>query len=162
MRVKSTAIKELTISRLHKLGTAGEKLAEKTLQKNRFSKIINLNRDIPNFPYADLYAEKEDLRYLISVKIRNKNEAGRNKLNSRYNLGNNCYKAAELLERITGAQSAWLVIQLERTTYNAYFGLLSDLKGNAGIPMTPKAVKKYKCLANALPHDLPYKELKNF
>jgi len=59
-------------SRKKSLGELGELFAIKALVDNHYEKIINLNDKKMNFPFADLYAEKEGKRFIFSVKARNK------------------------------------------------------------------------------------------
>ena len=51
-----------------------------------------------NEPFADILCEKDDKRYIISVKARNMYQIN-GKLNSRYNLGSNSYKNAKDAEK---------------------------------------------------------------
>ncbi len=61
-----------TAKRAKTLGDIGERIARRVLAENGFEKIRNLNREVTNFTFADFYAERDDHRYAISVKIRNK------------------------------------------------------------------------------------------
>jgi hypothetical protein len=142
------------------LGHVGERLASDVLARCGFTSIRNLNREKNNFPFADLYAERNSHRYVISVKIRNKFEVS-GRLNARYKLGANCYELAERADREMNAEAAWLAIALEPHQFSAYFGLLAPLGGNRGIPMTAAATSTYECLAHDQRHDLDYASLKN-
>ena len=149
-----------TADRAHRLGEVGESLAEKVLLESGFANVRNLNRDVPNYPYADFYAERGKDRYAISVKMRNKYETG-GRLNSRYKLGSKCYDLAKRAERALNVQAAWLAIALESEVFCAYFGLLSQLGGSRGIGMAPSVLKNYECLVQNQEHGLEYAALKN-
>lgn len=83
------------------------------------------------------------------------------RLNSRYKLGSKCYEHAEAAEVQFNAKAAWLTISLDSGTYNAYFGLLSSLKGRRGVNMSEKSVVSYQCLAKDASHHFNYAELEN-
>lgn len=149
--------------RWKKLGDIGEAIAESLLAENGFTNIRNLNHEQMNFAYADFYAERNGIKYVISVKARNKyvfshNEVG--EINPRYKLGPKCYEYAARAEERFGAAAAWLTIALDVETYSAYFGLLSSLK-NCGVAMTEKATSSYECLARDNPHLLDYASFQN-
>ena len=150
-----------TAARTGRLGETGEQLAGKVLDRGGFVNIRNLNREKMNFPFADIYAERNGRRYVISVKIRNKLEARTRRLNSRYKLGAQCYELARRAEEAMQAEAAWLAISLEPTVFNAYFGLLSQLGGSRGISMTALAVSNYECLCGNQSHDFDYAALMN-
>jgi hypothetical protein len=76
------------------LGELGELVAIKALVDRSFSKITNLNDQQHNYPFADLYAQKGQKKYVISVKSRNKYQAN-GKLNSRYKLGSKALEHAK-------------------------------------------------------------------
>jgi len=146
------------------LGDIGEKLTESLLIANGFTNVRNLNRDKTNFPYADFYAERDDVKFVISVKARNRYEFncdGKRRLNCRYKLGRSCYELAKAAEAQFHATAAWLTISVDSERYSAYFGLLSSLNGNRGVNMSLKAIASYECLANEARHTLNYAELKN-
>ncbi|MBM4055966.1 MAG: hypothetical protein FJ264_15140 [Planctomycetes bacterium] len=65
-RTKKEALRKKSI------GALGELFGIKALVDNSFEKIVNLNDNKMNYPYADLYAEKDGTRYVISIKTRNK------------------------------------------------------------------------------------------
>jgi hypothetical protein len=73
------------------LGELGELFAIKALVDNSFERIVNLNDKKINYPFADLYAEKERKKYVISIKARNKYQKNY-KLNAFYNIGTNAFK----------------------------------------------------------------------
>lgn len=157
---KLAKLDKSTAHRSIKLGSIGEDLAEIVLGKNGFGNIKNLNHIRKNFPFADFYAEKDGVNYVISVKIRNKYQRSGN-LNDRYKLGKKCYENSEPAEREFNAIAAWLTISFDSETYSAYFGLLSSLNGSSGVRMTEKAVAFYECLAKEESHSYNYAELKN-
>ena len=63
----SKEINKKEASRKKSLGELGELFAIKALVDNHYEKIINLNDKKMNFPFADLYAEKEGKRFIFSV-----------------------------------------------------------------------------------------------
>ena len=146
-----------TAARSHSNGNIGEKLAEQVLELNGFTNIENLNRSRVNHKYADIYAEKDGERYVISVKARNKYTASKKpeskNLNPSYNLiEGGDVEFAKLAEETRSAKAAWVAIALEDATFDAYFGLLSSLANPRSIPMTLKQTKNYLCLAQGKLH----------
>ena len=121
-------------SRKKSLGELGELFAIKALVDNRYDKIVNLNDKKMNFPFADLYAEKDGKKFIISVKARNKYQKN-HKLNAHYNLGSEAYKKAEIAEKEYGAEALWMAIQFDQYAYSIYLGSLSELNGKRAIPM---------------------------
>jgi hypothetical protein len=121
-------------SRKKSLGELGELFAIKALVDNYYDKIVNLNDKKLNFPFADLYAEKEGKRFIISVKARNKYQKN-HKLNAYYNLGGEAYRKAEIAEKKYCAEALWMAIQFDQYTYSIYLGLLRELNGKKAIPM---------------------------
>jgi len=121
-------------SRKKSLGELGELFAIKALVDNRYDKIVNLNDKKMNFPFADLYAEKDGKKFIISVKARNKYQKN-HKLNAHYNLGSEAYKKAEIAEIEYCAEALWMAIQFDQYTYSIYLGSLSELNGKRAIPM---------------------------
>jgi len=145
------------------LGNMGESIAEQVLKDNGFHNIRNVNTDKNNFHFADLYAEKGTRKYLISVKTRNKFEYS-GKLNSRYKFGKNLIRKVEkALEppEFKDCEPAWLSIAMEEKTFDAYFGLISELNGRNGINMSSKACATYQCFAKNRPHDFNSGDFKN-
>jgi len=108
-------------SRKKSLGELGELFAIKALVDNHYEKIVNLNDKKMDFPFADLYAEKEGKRLIVSVKARNKYQKN-NKLNSSYNLGSEAYKKAETARKEYCAEPHWMAIQFDHLTYSIYWG----------------------------------------
>jgi hypothetical protein len=121
-------------ARKKSLGELGELFAIKALVDNRYEKIINLNDKKMNFPFADLYAEKDDEKLIISVKARNKFQKDNN-LNAFYNLGSNAYKKATFAENEYKATPYWMAIQFDQFMYSIYFGSLGELNGKKAIPL---------------------------
>ena len=130
--MKSVSQKEA--SRKKSLGELGELVAIKVLVDNRYEKIINLNDNKLNFPFADLYAEKEDKKFVISVKSRNKYQKD-NKLNAFYNLGKNFLDKALSAQNEYNAIPYWMAIQFDKTTYSVYFGSIESLRNKNAIPL---------------------------
>ncbi len=151
-----------TAARSHKLGKIGEQWAEALLARNGFTNVQSLNAERSNHSYADIYAEKDGGRYVISVKTRNKLQVS-GALNGSYNLSSlgNHYDLAVLAENARQAKAAWIAIAVEERVFSAYFGLLADLNGKNGIPMTEDATSDYQCLAKNEPHGLDYSQIKN-
>jgi predicted KAP-like P-loop ATPase len=80
-------------SRKKSLGELGELFAIKALVDKKFDRIRNLNDNHMNEKFADIECEKDGLRYVISVKARNKYQKN-GKLNTRYNVGSTVYEKA--------------------------------------------------------------------
>lgn len=137
--------------RFKKLGDFGEQLTSGILAKNGFCEIIDLNTKMMNFPFADFSAERNSIKYIISVKSRNKYEHT-GKLNSRYKLGNsektlNKIKTEEKYSEYKDYEPAWLAISFEKKTFDAYFGTIEMLKNKRGISMSKKHLDKYENLS---------------
>lgn len=54
-------------SRKKSLGELGELFALKSLVDKKFDRIRNLNDDSMNETFADIFCEKDNVRYIISV-----------------------------------------------------------------------------------------------
>ena len=121
-------------ARKKSLGELGELFAIKALVDAEFDKIRNLNDVHMNEAFADIYCEKGSKRYVISVKARNKYTSD-GKLNSRYNLGNNCYEKAQKTAQKYNADPYWMAISFDDHTYSVYMGSLESLNGGNGIPI---------------------------
>ncbi len=121
-------------SRKKSLGELGELFAIKALVDNRYDKIVNLNDKKMNFPFADLYAEKDGKKFIISVKARNKYQKN-HKLNAYYNLGSTAYKNAAVAVKEYYAEPYWMAIQFDQYTYSIYFGSLEELNLKKQIPL---------------------------
>ena len=151
--------------RFKKLGDMGEQLALLLLERHGFIHFHNLNNSSMNFPFADLMAEKDGVKYLISVKARNKFEHT-GKLNSRFKLGDTEKKIQKLRndEKFAPYRDyvpAWMAIALDKHTYEAYWGLIDELPNKRGISMSEKAKQNYRCLAKDQPHNFNFDEFGN-
>ena len=113
-----------------------------------------------NYPFADLYGERGENRYVISVKARNRYQAN-GSLNSRYNLCADCETKANLASIHFDAKPAWLAISISDDVYSVYFGTLDILKVKTGIPMSEPYLCNYECFANERQHGLDFKPYKN-
>jgi hypothetical protein len=124
-------------SRKKSLGELGELYALKALVDNGFNNIKNLNDQKRNEPFADLLAEKDGIRYTISVKARNKNQGGSNfgKTNDRYNLGKNVTTKAKESEEKYKAKAHWMGIEFDNQFITIYFGSMEEIEGHTGIPI---------------------------
>lgn len=116
------------------LGELGELFGIKALVDSSFEKVVNLNDKKMNYPFADLYAEKDGQRFIISIKARNKYQKNHT-LNAFYNLGSRAYEKAKSAELEFGAVAHWLAIQFDAKTYSVYFGTLTELSQHKSIPM---------------------------
>lgn len=121
-------------ARKKSLGELGELFALKALVDQKFDKIRNLNDQTMNEKYADIVAEKNGLKYVLSVKARNKYQVN-GKLNTRYNLGSNAYEKAGYAEEKYDAKAYWLAIQFDCNSFSIYFGSLDSLNGSKAIPV---------------------------
>ena len=117
------------------LGELGELFGIKALVDNKFEKIVNLNDIKMNYPFADLYAEKDGKKYVISIKARNKYQKNGRTLNSRYKLGSNAYRHDTLAEDEHDAEAYWMAVQFDKKTVSIYFGSLAELNQSNGIPI---------------------------
>lgn len=116
------------------LGELGELFGVKALVDSSFEKVVNLNDHKMNFPYADLYAEKDGKKFIISIKARNKHQKDRT-LNAHYNLGSRAYEKARSAELEFSAEAHWMAIQFDTQTYTVYFGSLEELAPRKAIPI---------------------------
>lgn len=121
-------------ARKKSLGELGELFAIKALVDQKFDWIRNLNDKRMNEAFADIECEKDGIRYVISVKARNKYQKD-GKLNKRYNLGTNAYAKAKYAEKKYKALACWIAIQFDHRTFSIYFGFLSDLNYSKAIPI---------------------------
>ncbi len=149
------------ISRTKSLGALGELIAIKVLVDKGFERIQNLNDKKANFPYGDLLAEKDGIRYVISVKSRNKYQRDGASLNDRYKLGNNCYENAKAAAEHYDAVAYWMAIQFDNDKYTVYFGSLAQLEGKKAIPMSEPHLGQYKCLAHNQKHGIDFRPYSN-
>lgn len=143
------------------LGKLGEELAFSLLSRSGFTEICNLNEMKTNHEDADFLATKDGRRFFISVKARNKC-TNRGTLNPRYKLHNNRTKEDALdTARSLNAEYAWLVVQVERATFSAYFGTHAQLLnmgrgGGEGVLMAERHTRHYLALAQDERHDYEY------
>ncbi len=158
--MRQIKLNQSTALRVRSLGALGELLAIKALVDNGFNNIRNLNDQKRNFPYADLYAERDGQKYVISVKARNRYE-NNGRLNSRYKLGSDCESKSKKAELKFNAKAAWMAISLFDDLYSIYFGTLESLRGKTGIPMGENYVKKYECLVKERRHGLDFNPYRN-
>lgn len=121
-------------ARKKSLGELGELFALKALVDKKFDRIRNLNDNIMNETFADIECDKEGLRYVISVKARNRYQKN-GKLNSRYNLGADVYEKALSAEKKYNASAHWIAIQFDHKSFSIYFGTLKELNGSKAIPV---------------------------
>ena len=130
----SEELKKKEAKRKKSLGELGELFGIKALVDHSFEKIKNLNDIKMNYPFADLYAEKGDEKYVISIKARNKYQKN-GTLNSRYKLGSNAYRLAADEEKKRHAKAHWMAVQFDEETFSIYFGSLAELNQSNGIPI---------------------------
>jgi hypothetical protein len=121
-------------ARKKSLGELGELFALKVLVDKKFDRIRNLNDDRMNEAFADIECEKDGLKYVISVKARNKYQKD-GRLNTRYNLGADVYTKAFTAEKKYSATAYWMAIQFDQKSFSIYFGSLSELNGSRAIPV---------------------------
>lgn len=121
-------------ARKKSLGELGELFAIKALVDAEYDKIRNLNDVHMNEAFADIYCEKDDKKYVISVKARNKYQLD-GKLNSRYSLGTNAYEKAATTAQKYDAEPYWMAIQFDEHSYSVYMGSLACLDGANAIPV---------------------------
>jgi hypothetical protein len=121
-------------ARKKSLGELGELFAIKALVDKKFDRIRNLNDNLMNETFADIECEKDGLKYIISVKARNKYQKG-GKLNTRYNLGGTVYEKALSAEKKYNASAYWMAIQFDQKSFSIYFGALNSLNGSRAIPV---------------------------
>jgi Holliday junction resolvase-like predicted endonuclease len=76
----------IRLERITKLGRLGEDLAAERLKHEGFTNIENLNLRRNNYPFGDLLATRQGVRYFIGVKARNEMRHGNVGLNESYNL----------------------------------------------------------------------------
>lgn len=128
------SINKKEAARKKSLGELGELFALKALVDQQFDKIRNLNDQKMNEKFADIVCEKDGIRYVISVKARNKFQIN-GKLNTRYNLGSNAYENAKYAEEKYDAKAYWLAVQFDSNSFSIYFGSLVELNNSKAIPV---------------------------
>jgi hypothetical protein len=162
----------LTLERISRLGRLGEDLVAERLQHG-YTNVENLNLLRHNYPFGDLLATKNGVRYFIGVKTRNESRQGNVGLNESYNLvlipdalNKRLKDQGKTTDQITAmllaevsklatdldATPAWATVSIrpKAGTYSAYFGLVARLGNRRSVPMTPKDCVKYDCLARDL------------
>ncbi len=98
-----------------------ELFALKSLVDKKFDRIRNLKDDSMNETFANIYCEKNDEKYINSVKTRNKFQKN-GKLKISYNLGKNVYEKALADEKKYKAKACCLSIQIDQNSIFIYFG----------------------------------------
>jgi hypothetical protein len=121
-------------ARKKSLGELGELFALKALVDKKFDRIRNLNDNHMNEKFADIECEKDGLKYIISVKARNKFQRD-GKINTRYLLGSAVYEKAKSAEKKYHASAYWMAIQFDHKSFSIYFGSLKELNGSKAIPV---------------------------
>ncbi len=121
-------------ARKKSLGELGELFALKAFVDKKFDRIRNLNDNTTNETFADIECEKDGLKYIISVKARNKYQKD-GKLNNRYNLGADVYEKALSAEKKYNASAYWIAIQFDQKSFSIFFGSLKELNGSKAIPV---------------------------
>ena len=121
-------------ARKKSLGELGELFALKALVDKKFDKIRNLNDNHMNEKFADIECEKDGVKYIISVKARNKFQRD-GKINTRYLLGSDVYEKAKFSEKKYNASAYWMAIQFDHKSFSIYFGSLKELNGSKAIPV---------------------------
>jgi len=134
MESDENVINQKEASRKKSLGELGELFALKALVDNQFDKIRNLNDIHMNEAFADIYCEKGNNHYIISVKARNMYQLN-GKVNSRYNIGSKAYENAEYATKKYGGKAYWMAIQFDMHHYSVFFGSLESLNGSKSIPI---------------------------
>ncbi|MFD1328722.1 hypothetical protein [Mycoplana ramosa] len=138
------------LTRRKRLGNLGERLARALLHQKGFEQITDLNARRPNHPGGDFTSIRNGMPYFISVKARDKYQQN-GRLNGGYNVYPTKVRKAAMSYR---AVPAWVTIQIdvENARYSAYFGRIDELSNpnSVSVPMTPRAVMKYECLAESL------------
>ncbi len=117
------------------LGELGELIGIKVLVDHGFVKVKNLNDKKRNYAFADIYAEKDGEKYVISIKARNKFQLNGLE-NLSYNLGKHVYINAEKAALDYNAKPYWMAIPFDIDTFSVYFGSLECLSEKFSIPIS--------------------------
>jgi Holliday junction resolvase len=133
------------------LGNWGENKAISLLKAAGFSDVRDMNAEISNHPFGDIYAERSGARYLIGVKTRNKYQVS-GLINPTYNVRKKGADVQILAARYK-AELAWVAIPVvpEEQKFSAYFGTIKQIEENAerfSIPTKPEKTRRYECLGN--------------
>lgn len=84
------------------------------------------------------------------------------RLNSRYKLGSKCFELAKLQEiKYKAIAALRLTIALDKQTYSAYWGVLSEIAPNKGVNMSKRATTTYRKLAEGFPHSFEFDGFSN-
>lgn len=126
--------RKMEASRRKSLGELGELLALKALVDHGFENISNANDKKFNYPFADLIASKNGIKYVISIKARNKFQKD-GTLNGGYKLGEKMEKHSSAAALEHNATPAWMAIQFDKKSYSVFFGELNILEGRKRIPV---------------------------
>jgi hypothetical protein len=174
----------IPIERITRLGRLGEDLAAERLSQHGFSDIENLNLRRHNYPFGDLLATKDGVRYFVGVKARNEMRQGDVGLNESYNLvlisdpvNSRLKEQGKTPDQITAmllaevgrlattldAIPAWVTVPIRprEGTFSAYFGSVAQIGNRRSVPMTPKACAAYLCLARNISDSRVTKDLLN-
>jgi hypothetical protein len=153
-----------------RVGDIGEFLAPILLTSVGFKNIVDLNRRKANHEDADFLAERNGT-YFISVKARNKWERGddlnKRCLNNRYKLESTGRKIEDCLAtgKSFNAEFAWVTVQIDNSTYCAYFGTHAQLlirgTNGKGVNMSEAHTAHYEVLATNEPHNVPASLISN-
>jgi hypothetical protein len=160
----------IPLERITRLGRLGEDLAAERLSQHGFMDVENLNLRRHNYPFGDLLATKDGVRYFIGVKARNEMRQGDVGLNESYNLvlisdpvNRRLKEQGKTPDQITAmllaevgrlatkldATPAWVTVPIRprEGTFSSYFGPVAQLGNRRSVPMTSKACAAYLCLA---------------
>ena len=116
------------------LGELGELIGVKALVDNGFINVMNLNDKKKNYAFADLYAEKDGKKYVISIKARNKYQLNGSE-NLSYKLGKRVFINAEKASMEYSAEAYWMAISFDEHSFSIYFGELARLGTRFSIPI---------------------------
>ena len=155
--MKENKDKKKEAKRKKSLGELGELFGIKALVDFKFKNIKNLNDSERNYPFADVYAEKGNKKYVISIKARNKYQKN-GTLNSSYKLSRNVDRAKEDYK----AEAYWMAVQFDENTVSIYFGSLAELNQSNSIPMQKcERGTIGKCLVKDRKHYFDFSYFKN-
>jgi predicted transport protein len=136
------------MTRRKNLGNLGEDWTVHLLREAGFRNVRDLNEHRYNHPGGDFLADRQGVRYFITVKARNKYRQGTRSLNGGYNI----YPAkVRKFAQQYDATPAWLTIQVDTDVrcFSAFFGKVGSLRNPSAVavPMTSTAITSYECLA---------------
>ncbi len=130
------------------LGDWGEAKALELMKRagSGFASARDVNAQIYNHPFGDIYAERGNARFLIGVKTRCMYQKCGD-LNLTYNVRKKGRDVAAVA-RQHEADLGWVAIQVvpELQTFNAYFGTVIQIEDRGerfSIPMQPKQTPRY-------------------